>query len=64
MFLTAGSADETVPDVSFFRQEFVRGIGGSADLNKDGYVTGCELGTHIKQTVCDRATAPGPWARS
>lgn len=59
MFLTAGSADETVPDVSFFRQEFVRGIGGAADLNRDGYVTGSELSTHIKQTVRDRAGAMG-----
>lgn len=59
MFLTAGSADETVPDVSFFRQEFVRGIGGTADLNRDGYVTGSELSTHIKQTVRDRAGAMG-----
>jgi hypothetical protein len=59
MFLTAGSADETVPDVSFFRQEFVRGIGGAADANRDGYVTGSELATHIKQTVRDRAGAMG-----
>jgi formylglycine-generating enzyme required for sulfatase activity len=59
MFLTAGSADETVPDVSFFRQEFTRGIAGSADLNRDGYVTGSELATYVKQTVRDRAGAMG-----
>lgn len=59
MFLTAGSADETVPDVSFFRQEFVRGIDGAADLNHDGYVTGSELSTYVKQTVTDRAGAMG-----
>lgn len=59
MFLTAGSANETVPDVSFFRQEFLRGIGGAADLNHDGFVTGSELATYVKQNVRDRAGAMG-----
>ncbi|MCX8040537.1 MAG: caspase family protein [Planctomycetota bacterium] len=59
MFLTSGSADETVPDQSFFCQEFVAGINGAADMNHDGYVTGSELATYIKQTVRDRAAAAG-----
>jgi hypothetical protein len=50
-FITAGSADQTVPDVSIFRAQFVEGIGGEADLNRDGYVTGSELGGFLEATV-------------
>lgn len=59
LFLTSGSADEVVPDQSFFRQEFIAGLGGLADANKDGYVTGSELGLYLKQAVHDRAAAAG-----
>lgn len=59
MFLTSGSADEQVPDQSFFRLEFIAGVNGAADANRDGYVTGSELGTYIRQTVRDRAAAAG-----
>lgn len=59
LFLTAGAADEQVPDTSFFRQEFVAGINGLADANRDGWVTGRELGFHLTQQVRDRARAAG-----
>lgn len=59
MFLTAGSANEQVPDRSFFRFEFIAGINGQADANRDGYVTGSELGSYVKQAVSDRAAAAG-----
>jgi formylglycine-generating enzyme required for sulfatase activity len=59
MFMTAGAADETVPDQSFFRAEFIAGIDGRADANRDGWVTGSELATYVKQTVRDRAGAMG-----
>jgi hypothetical protein len=59
MFLTSGSADEQVPDQSYFRQEFIAGLEGAADANKDTYVTGSELATYLKQTVHDRAAAAG-----
>jgi uncharacterized caspase-like protein len=51
-FLTAGSAEQTVPDESIFRQYFVRGLKGEADTNpKDGYITGNELGEYIFNKV-------------
>ena len=43
-FLSAGSADQTVPAISVFRPLFIRGIEGQADLDRDGYVNGVELG--------------------
>ena len=50
-FITAGSADETVPDTSIFRRQFVSAIDGEADRNRDGYVTGSELGMFLEETV-------------
>jgi uncharacterized caspase-like protein len=50
-FITAGSADQPVPDVSVFRQQFLAGIKGEADLNGDGYVTGSELGMFLEDRV-------------
>ena len=50
-FITSGSADETVPDVSIFRKQFVSAIDGEADRNRDGYVTGSELGMFLEETV-------------
>jgi len=51
MFLTA--ADETikVPVQSSFLPVLIRGITGEADLVKDGYVTGSELGEFVFQTL-------------
>ncbi|MCG8337769.1 MAG: caspase family protein [Proteobacteria bacterium] len=50
-FITSGSADETVPDESIFRKQFLAGLNGEADLNRDGNVTGSELGEHLSHTV-------------
>ncbi|MBI4382402.1 MAG: sel1 repeat family protein, partial [Nitrospinae bacterium] len=50
-FITAGSADETVPDHSVFREQFVAALEGEADTDKDGYVTGAELGEFLHKTV-------------
>ena len=50
-FITSGSADETVPDESIFKSQFVDGIEGEADVNKDGYVTGTELGEFLQEKV-------------
>jgi tetratricopeptide (TPR) repeat protein len=52
-FITAGSSDQTVPDDSIFRTEFVDGLNGEADLNKDGYVTGSELGMFLEDKVAN-----------
>jgi len=51
LFITASSATEKVPDDSLFRQAFVRGLEGAADLNKDNYVTGIELGEFLIDKV-------------
>jgi len=50
-FLSAGSANQTVPAISVFRPLFIRGINGQADLDKDGYVTGVELGMYLQKQV-------------
>jgi formylglycine-generating enzyme required for sulfatase activity len=50
-FITSGSADEQVPDQSIFRRQFIEAIEGEADGNKDGYVTGTELGEFLQDKV-------------
>ncbi|MDT7781309.1 MAG: hypothetical protein QOC99_3821 [Acidobacteriota bacterium] len=50
-FITSGSADETVPDRSIFREQFIEAIEGEADSNHDGYVTGTELGEFLQDKV-------------
>lgn len=48
-FITAGSAGESVPANSVFTPVFIDGLEhGLADLNKDGYVTGTELGVYLQ----------------
>ncbi len=59
MFLTAGSADEQVPDRSFFREEFIAGIEGAADHGRTGYVSGSRLAVYLKEQVGNRARAAG-----
>ena len=50
-FITSGSAEETVPDVSIFRHQFIAALEGEGDVNNDGYVTGAELGLFLADTV-------------
>ena len=51
-FITAGSENEKVPDKSLFKTIFVQGLADSfADLNKDGYITGQELGAYLQEKV-------------
>jgi hypothetical protein len=50
-FITSGSADEQVPDQSVFRRQFVEALDGEADSNRDGYVTGTELGEFLQDKV-------------
>jgi hypothetical protein len=52
-FITSGDANETVPDRSIFRREFVSGLEGEADMNRDGYVTGSELGEFLLEKVTE-----------
>lgn len=60
-FITAGSGDQTVPDKSIFRSQFVAALNGEADANRDGYITGTELAQHLENTVTNytrRAQTP------
>ena len=50
-FITAGSANETVPDESIFNDQLIRALNGEGDLDGDGYVTGVELGEFLNKTV-------------
>jgi tetratricopeptide (TPR) repeat protein len=50
-YITAGTADQPVSDESVFCDQFVEGLGGGADLNRDGYVTGSELGMFLEERV-------------
>lgn len=51
-FITAGSAGEPVPAKSVFTPAFVDAIKyGLGDLNKDGYISGTELGLYLQTTV-------------
>jgi len=51
-FITSGSAEEQVPDQSIFRKQFVIALTtNEADLDKDGYLTGSELGQFLQNKV-------------
>ena len=51
-FITAGTEDEQVPDKSVFKDVFIQGIrDGFADLNRDNYITGEELGAYLQEKV-------------
>ena len=50
-FITSGSAEEQVPDESVFRAQFIEALNGEGDSDRDGYVTGTELGEYLQKTV-------------
>ncbi|MDR2597116.1 MAG: caspase family protein [Treponema sp.] len=51
-FITSGDANESVPDQSVFRRELENALrSGAGDLNKDGYITGSELGLYLFEKV-------------
>jgi len=50
-FITAGAADESVPDRSIFKSQLLAALEGEADRNEDGYVTGTELGEFLQEKV-------------
>jgi len=61
-FITSGDENQTVPDQSIFRRQLVAALGdGEGDLNRDGYITGTELGMFLEDRVTDysrRAQTP------
>jgi formylglycine-generating enzyme required for sulfatase activity len=50
-FISAGSAGEEVPARSVFVPSFIRALRGESDLDRDGYVTGTELGMYLHKKV-------------
>lgn len=50
-YITAGSGEETVPDNSMFKRCLMLGLQGDADLTRDGYITGTELGLYLSDKV-------------
>jgi len=51
-FISSGSENENVPDKSIFREQFVRALTSKdADLYKDDYLTGSELGEFLQTRV-------------
>lgn len=52
-FITAGTENQVVPDVSVFRSKFVSALEGDADFDGDGYITGSEVGYFLRKTVTD-----------
>lgn len=50
-FITSGSANEVVADESSFCDQFIKALDGKADYDKDGYLTGSELGSFLKKEV-------------
>jgi hypothetical protein len=59
-FLTAGDANEVVPAQSLFTPLLIRGLDGAADLNRDGYITGSELGDYLPQAMSEYTTSQNP----
>ncbi len=62
-FITSGKAGEKVPDSSIFRRQFVKALTtNEADGgNKDGYLSGTELGEFLQNTVTnDRHSTTTP----
>jgi hypothetical protein len=49
--ITSGRENESVPDESFFRQQFVEALRGQGDTNGDNYITGAELGEFLYNAV-------------
>ncbi len=59
-YITAGDAGEAVPAKSVFTPVFIDALEyGYGDLNKDGYISGTELGLHLQSKV-PQYTAQNP----
>ena len=50
-YISAGSAGEEVPAKSVFTPLVIRALEGKGDLDRDGYVTGTELGLYLQKEV-------------
>ncbi len=52
-YITAGGGGESIPDESIFTFCFLDALNGNADANRDGYVTGSEIGMYLESNVVD-----------
>ena len=59
-FLSAGSANETVPAQSVFTPVMIRAMNGAADIDNDGFVTGTELGNFVQREFLAHRTGQTP----
>ena len=59
-FITAGSAGEEVPARSIFVPSFIKALNGEADINRDGYITGTELGMFLHDKVLNYSKIQTP----
>ena len=59
-FISAGSAGEEVPANSVFTPSFIRAVRGQGDLDRDGYLTGTELGMYLHKKVLSYNTGQHP----
>lgn len=50
-FISAGDAGERVPARSVFAACFVKALRGDGDTNRDGYITGTELGAYLNEQL-------------
>ncbi len=59
-FISAGDENQTLPPNSYFILSFIRGIEGAADLFKDGYITGTELGQYLRINIMSNQRGQTP----
>ena len=59
-FISAGSAGQEVPARSVFVPSFIRALRGEGDLDRDGYVTGTEMGMYLHRKVLSYETGQTP----
>ncbi|MDY7033883.1 MAG: SUMF1/EgtB/PvdO family nonheme iron enzyme [Thermodesulfobacteriota bacterium] len=50
-YIIAGGENEPVPDKSVFKRFLLKGLQGDADVIKDSYITGSELGVYLSKQV-------------
>jgi hypothetical protein len=50
-YITAGAANEQIPANSPFAQLLLRGLRGEADIYKDGFITGEQLGAYLQRNL-------------
>lgn len=49
--ITAGRGQDIIPDRNMFKRQIIEAFEGEADLNRDGYITGTELGKYLQETI-------------